>query len=149
MALRLHAYHAADAIYAPTHWQRSRIPEPYRTRATVIFDGTDTNLVKPDPNAIVRLRKSDLAFRPGDLAPDRRTLSTAACATPNRTPARRFKELKSYCEFPRFACSPIGSRMTHCQTGDNVCTLRITVVSALSPAGMLLLLSLVFWGEAS
>ena len=64
--IHLHAYHAADAIYAPTHWQRSRIPEPYRTRATVIFDGTDTNLVKPDPNAIVRLRKSGLAFRPGD-----------------------------------------------------------------------------------
>ena len=64
--IHLHAYHAADAIYAPTHWQRSRIPEPYRTRAAVIFDGTDTNLVKPDPNAIVRLCKSGLAFRPGD-----------------------------------------------------------------------------------
>lgn len=33
--IHLHAYHAADAIYAPTHWQRSRIPEPYRTRAAV------------------------------------------------------------------------------------------------------------------
>lgn len=64
--VHLHAYHAADAIYAPTRWQRSQIPEPYRDKAVVVFDGIDTDLVSPDPNAVVRLRKAGRLFRPGD-----------------------------------------------------------------------------------
>jgi glycosyltransferase involved in cell wall biosynthesis len=36
-----------DAGYSPTHWQRSRFPTVYRPKISVIFDGIDTSLWKP------------------------------------------------------------------------------------------------------
>ena len=42
---------ACDAGVAPTHWQRSRHPEGLREKIAVIFDGIDTDTVKPDPAA--------------------------------------------------------------------------------------------------
>ena len=44
-----------DRGLAPTHFQRSVIPEPYRERVTVIFDGIDTSVVRPDADAAVTL----------------------------------------------------------------------------------------------
>ncbi|KQM36577.1 glycosyltransferase family 4 protein [Sphingomonas sp. Leaf10] len=52
----------ADAGIAPTEWQRSRHPEIYQPRIRTIFDGVETDVVKPDPAARFRL-------------PDGRTLS--------------------------------------------------------------------------
>ena len=43
----LHALAAADAAYAPTHWQKSQVPAEFQHKVQVIFDGIDTQLVKP------------------------------------------------------------------------------------------------------
>ena len=56
----LHAYQAADAILCPTQWQRSCLPREFQAKATVIFDGVDTRVVRPEPNAFVRLGRSGL-----------------------------------------------------------------------------------------
>lgn len=53
--VHLHALSAADTIYAPTQWQRSKLPPEYRSKAQVMFDGIDTKVVKPDPAATVQL----------------------------------------------------------------------------------------------
>ena len=44
---------AMDWGLSPTHFQRSTVPESYRDRISVIFDGIDTNAVKRDPAATV------------------------------------------------------------------------------------------------
>jgi len=40
---------------SPTEWQRSTFPEEYQHKIRVIHEGVDVDLVKPDPDAIVRL----------------------------------------------------------------------------------------------
>ncbi len=45
----------ADAGLAPTHWQASTFPPPLRRMIEVIFDGVDTDLVRPDPAATLTL----------------------------------------------------------------------------------------------
>ena len=42
---------AMDRGVAPTRWQASRLPAEYRARVDVIFDGIDTDHVRPDPAA--------------------------------------------------------------------------------------------------
>lgn len=46
MALELAA---SDQLVAPTEWQRQQLPESFRERCVVIFDGVDQNRFKPDP----------------------------------------------------------------------------------------------------
>jgi glycosyltransferase involved in cell wall biosynthesis len=38
-----------DAGYSPTNWQRDRLPEVYRPKVRVIFDGVDTGVWRPGP----------------------------------------------------------------------------------------------------
>jgi glycosyltransferase involved in cell wall biosynthesis len=57
---------AADWCIAPTEWQRSTVPARYQDRMTVIHDGIDTERVKPDPKAVVRLVKSGFELKPSD-----------------------------------------------------------------------------------
>ncbi len=45
----------ADAGLAPTQWQASTFPPPLRRMIEVIFDGVDTDAVKPDPAASLEL----------------------------------------------------------------------------------------------
>jgi glycosyltransferase involved in cell wall biosynthesis len=45
----------ADAGLSPTQWQASLYPEGFRPRIEVIHDGIDTDVVKPDAAAIVKL----------------------------------------------------------------------------------------------
>ncbi len=45
------ALDACDRGLSPTHWQRSRFPEPYHRKIDVVFDGVDTDRVRPDPGA--------------------------------------------------------------------------------------------------
>lgn len=45
----------ADAGVAPTLWQRSVFPEPFRSKIRVIHDGIDTDLAKPNPSVWMRL----------------------------------------------------------------------------------------------
>jgi glycosyltransferase involved in cell wall biosynthesis len=41
--------HAVDAIYTPTHYQLSTLPQEMRHKARVVFDGMDTNLFQRRP----------------------------------------------------------------------------------------------------
>ena len=42
-------FEVADAGMAPTHWQASTFPEPFRSRITVVHDGIDTDAIRPNP----------------------------------------------------------------------------------------------------
>ena len=53
--VHLHALSAADTIYSPTQWQRSKLPLEYRDKTQVMFDGIETAVVKPNPAATVQL----------------------------------------------------------------------------------------------
>jgi glycosyltransferase involved in cell wall biosynthesis len=44
-------FESADAGLAPTQWQASTFPEPFRSKITVIHDGVDTEAVAPAPKA--------------------------------------------------------------------------------------------------
>lgn len=48
----------ATAGIAPTHWQASTFPEPFRSRITVVHDGIDTELLKPNPAVSMTLNNS-------------------------------------------------------------------------------------------
>jgi glycosyltransferase involved in cell wall biosynthesis len=48
----------------PTHFQHSTVPHAYHDRLSVIFDGIDTNVVRPDPAAAVTVNGRTL--RAGD-----------------------------------------------------------------------------------
>ena len=54
-AATLLALSDCDAGIAPTQWQRSTFPEPFRDRIAVLHEGIDTAKVKPSPNASFRL----------------------------------------------------------------------------------------------
>lgn len=45
----------AAAGLAPTQWQRSTFPEPFRSRIAVAHDGIDTDAIAPDPTASLKL----------------------------------------------------------------------------------------------
>jgi glycosyltransferase involved in cell wall biosynthesis len=64
--VHLHALAAADAIYAPTAWQRSRLPPEYQAKTRVMFDGIATQAVAPDPAASIQLVKAKLRLAAGD-----------------------------------------------------------------------------------
>ena len=53
-----------DRGYSPTEFQRSTVPEAYRAKVSVIFDGIDTEVVKPDAAAAVQV--GEKTFRAGD-----------------------------------------------------------------------------------
>ena len=53
-----------DRGCCPTEFQKSTVPEVYRSKVSVIFDGIDTDVVKPDPAAVVQAGEKN--FRAGD-----------------------------------------------------------------------------------
>lgn len=55
----------ADWGISPTHWQLSSLPPEYHSKTSVIFDGIDTERVRPDPNAHLHLSE-DLVLTRGD-----------------------------------------------------------------------------------
>jgi glycosyltransferase involved in cell wall biosynthesis len=55
----------ADAGISPTRWQASTFPEPFRGRITVIHDGIDTSIVRPNVSAALTLNGTT-ALRYGD-----------------------------------------------------------------------------------
>jgi glycosyltransferase involved in cell wall biosynthesis len=59
---QLAAFDVADAAVAPTRWQRDTFPAYLRSRMTVIHDGIDTQLVRPDPTAAVRFGENGPRF---------------------------------------------------------------------------------------
>ena len=48
-------FETADAGLAPTEWQASGFPQPFRSKIAVIHDGIDTAAVAPDPGARLQL----------------------------------------------------------------------------------------------
>ena len=45
----------ADAAMAPTHWQASTFPMPFRERIAVVHDGIDTVAIAPNPQVAIAL----------------------------------------------------------------------------------------------
>ena len=62
----LHALHDCDAAYAPTQWQYSRVPPEFKSKTSVIFDGIDTQLVKPDAAATFTIPGTEVTVAAGD-----------------------------------------------------------------------------------
>ena len=48
-------FETADAGIAPTHWQASTFPEPFRSKITVVHDGIDTEALRPNPGVALSL----------------------------------------------------------------------------------------------
>lgn len=57
---------SADRGLSPTRWQRSVFPPEAQERIDVAHDGIDTDAVRPNPHAFIRLQRRGLTFRPGD-----------------------------------------------------------------------------------
>jgi glycosyltransferase involved in cell wall biosynthesis len=53
-----------SAGYAPTRWQRDRLPAAYRPKVEVIFDGVDTSVWKPMPGLPRRLLNPNFEIPP-------------------------------------------------------------------------------------
>jgi glycosyltransferase involved in cell wall biosynthesis len=51
---------AADAGIAPTEWQRTRYPSEFQPKIRVLHEGIDTGVVRPDPEAALRLGSGTL-----------------------------------------------------------------------------------------
>lgn len=64
-SLHLMNLEMADAGITPTRWQWQQHPEAYRNKITVLHDGIDTDLVKPDPGATGSLKRG-LHLKAGD-----------------------------------------------------------------------------------
>ena len=56
----------SDAGISPTQWQKKQFPREYQERITVIHEGVDTEVVKPDPKAEVALTRAGLKLTPDD-----------------------------------------------------------------------------------
>jgi glycosyltransferase involved in cell wall biosynthesis len=54
-ATNLVAFEAADWGHSATEWQRSLYPPAMRDRITAIHEGVDTEVIRPNPNAIFKL----------------------------------------------------------------------------------------------
>ena len=48
-------FEIADGGVSPTNWQRSTFPEPFRSKIDVVHDGVDTELLRPDPDAALKI----------------------------------------------------------------------------------------------
>ncbi len=59
------ALDSVDWGQTPTCWQWSRFPAHARSRITVLHEGIDTALVRPDPAAMFALPEVGIGFRPG------------------------------------------------------------------------------------
>lgn len=60
------AMNGADRALSPTRWQADSFPEHLRSKITVVHDGIDTGVVKPDPTATVELPGTTQRLKAGD-----------------------------------------------------------------------------------
>jgi glycosyltransferase involved in cell wall biosynthesis len=51
----LQAMAVMDRGVAPTNWQRSQLPAAFRSQTSVVFDGIDTRILAPNPQASVSM----------------------------------------------------------------------------------------------
>lgn len=57
---------SCDEGVSPTHWQKSRFPEVFQPKLRVIHEGVDTTLLRPEPQAWVKLQSAGRRFAVGD-----------------------------------------------------------------------------------
>jgi glycosyltransferase involved in cell wall biosynthesis len=57
---------ACDWGLSPTQWQMQTVPKRFHEKMSVIHDGVDTQLVRPNPNATISLQQKGLTLKPGD-----------------------------------------------------------------------------------
>jgi glycosyltransferase involved in cell wall biosynthesis len=55
-----------DVGVAPTWWQWSTVPVPYRDRVQVIHEGIDTIRIQPNPQAFLQLKAAGIKLKAGD-----------------------------------------------------------------------------------
>jgi glycosyltransferase involved in cell wall biosynthesis len=60
------ALDSVDAGQCPTQWQKSLYPSRFHPILNVVHEGIDTDVVSPQPEATLTLRKPPITFRPGD-----------------------------------------------------------------------------------
>ena len=60
------ALDSVDLGQCPTQWQKSVYPKRYQPMLHVIHEGIDTQIVKPDPKARIKLADKDLEFGAGE-----------------------------------------------------------------------------------
>ena len=59
-AVNLLSFDSADWGNAPTQWQKQTYPPEMRSRISVIHEGVDTNLVRPNPDAWLFLKRGNI-----------------------------------------------------------------------------------------
>jgi glycosyltransferase involved in cell wall biosynthesis len=57
----------ADALISPTQFQASTLPQALQRKITVVHDGIDTQVLKPNPNAELRLNNSLLLNKHSEI----------------------------------------------------------------------------------
>jgi glycosyltransferase involved in cell wall biosynthesis len=65
-ATQLISFEASDWSVCPTRWQWQQLPSAVQERTSVVHDGVDTDTVKPNPDAFIRLGREGVVCRPGD-----------------------------------------------------------------------------------
>jgi glycosyltransferase involved in cell wall biosynthesis len=65
-AIQLLSLPTMDAGVSPTEWQATSYPAEYRAKISIIHEGVNTQLVRPDPGAFVTLDKKGLTLRKQD-----------------------------------------------------------------------------------
>jgi glycosyltransferase involved in cell wall biosynthesis len=65
-AINLLSMDVTDWGNSPTRWQRSVQPPEFRGRISVMHEGVDTDIVRPDPVATLALTRDELTLTPED-----------------------------------------------------------------------------------
>ena len=63
--IHLQSLQAADVGISPTYWQHSSLPDAYQDKVKVIFDGIDTEKVRPNADAVLPIHR-DLTLTKDD-----------------------------------------------------------------------------------
>jgi glycosyltransferase involved in cell wall biosynthesis len=62
----LHALASCDQAVSPTSWQRQGFPAVWQKKITVIHEGVDTDIIRPDPAACLRINGPGVDIARGD-----------------------------------------------------------------------------------
>jgi glycosyltransferase involved in cell wall biosynthesis len=65
-ATQLQSLAVSDWGISPTEWQRNQFPPFWRALLSVIHEGVDTRMVRPDPNAVLKLEQHKLELTRND-----------------------------------------------------------------------------------
>lgn len=65
-AINLMAFESCDWGHTPTKWQHSLHPADMRKRMTVLHEGVDTDVVRPDPDAVLAIPGKNLTLTAKD-----------------------------------------------------------------------------------